>query len=78
MKKQDKKDKKERSAKKKLGKKRKEEEEADKASSAGGAESRSVYSTKTQRTLLVIDSESRDWRPLFSAIHGAAQKYITA
>lgn len=29
-----------------------------------------VYSTKAQRTLLVIDSESRDWAPLFSPVQG--------
>jgi hypothetical protein len=30
-----------------------------------------VYSTKAQRTLLVIDSESRDWAPLFSPVQGS-------
>ncbi len=67
-----KKNKKDKDGKKKSEKKDKKGKEK---KSVGSSEENNVvapvYSTKAQRTLLVIDSESRDWAPLFSPVQGS-------
>jgi len=62
MRKKEKKKKKEKAAKK--GK------EKDTCSSSGPEAVSICYSSKAQRTLLVVDSDSRDWRSLFRSIQG--------
>jgi len=63
MRKKEKKKKKEKAAKK--GK------EKDTCSSSGPEAVSICYSSKAQRTLLVVDSDSRDWRSLFRSIQGS-------
>jgi hypothetical protein len=66
-----KKNKKDKDGKKKSEKKDKKGKEKKNVTSSSEDVVAPVYSTKAQRTLLVIDSESRDWAPLFSPVQGS-------
>jgi hypothetical protein len=68
-----KKGKKDKTSSSKSEKKEKKEKKGTKKGSAGAKAAEldaPVYSTKAQRTLLVIDSDSRDWAPLFAPVQG--------